>query len=173
MNIIEREFLDELSSEACRDIRKRKNFNLHKTHSEACQRLFNAIEPESYIRPHRHLSDPKDEMLIAMRGLMALIIFRDDGSIAEVLQIGSDKYGNDVAVGAEVSPHTWHTVVALEPGSVLLEVKAGPFDVNRPKDLAAWAPEEGSHNVDKYLQNLLRNILDWEKLSAPHMAFRR
>lgn len=87
---------------------------------------------------------------------MSLVTFDDQGTVIEVLRFGSEKYGLDIAVGAEVSPNTWHTVVALEPGSVLLEMKAGPFDLNRPKDLAPWASEEGSTSAQDYLNHLVR-----------------
>jgi hypothetical protein len=63
-----------------------------------------------------------------------------------------------LAVGAEVACNTWHTVVALEAGCVLLEVKAGPFDPNQPKDLAPWAPEEGSSAAESYLQQMISRI---------------
>ena len=151
--------MTDLSILASQNFRQRQHFNVHKSHKDACQRLFNAIEPGSYIRPHRHLSDPKDEMLIGIRGLMAVIIFDDNGTLTDVLRIGSDKYGDDVAVGAEVCPFTWHTVIALAPGSVLFEVKPGPFDASRPKDLASWAPDEGSQDADGYLQSLMRYVL--------------
>jgi len=118
--------------------------------------LFNAIEPDSYIRPHRHASDPRNELLIAIRGSLALLVFDDLGVIKDVLRFGSEKSASSMAVGAEVSPLTWHTVVALEPGSVLLEVKAGPFDPNQPKDLAIWAPEEDSAESRVYLDKLVQ-----------------
>jgi hypothetical protein len=38
--------------------------------------------------------------------------------------------GAKLAVGMEVKPETWHTVILLVPGCVLLKVKAGPFDPN-------------------------------------------
>ena len=85
---------------------------------------------------------------------MALITFDDQGSVTGILRFGSEKHGSGLASGAEVASCTWHTVVALEPGSVLLEVKAGPFDPNQPKDLAPWAPEEGSAIAPSYLQRL-------------------
>ncbi len=71
-----------------------------------------------------------------------------------ILRFGSQNLGSDSAAGAEVPSSTWHTVVALEPGCVLLEVKGGPFDPSQPKDLAPWAPEEGSAMVQGYLQGL-------------------
>jgi hypothetical protein len=36
-----------------------------------------------------------------------------------------------------------------------LEVKAGPFDPSQPKDLAPWAPEEGTNPAKDYLDLLV------------------
>ncbi len=147
-------YLNDLTWHAKNSPRLRQNRNIHQNYQDACQRLFNAIEPGSYIRPHRHASEPREELLIAIRGSMALITFDDRGSVTGILRIGSEKHGSDLAAGAEVASGTWHTVVALVPGCVLLEVKAGPFDPNQPKDLALWAPEEGSAMAQGYLQVL-------------------
>ena len=101
---------------------------MHESYEDPCQRLFNAIEPGSYIRPHRHATDPRDELLIAVRGLMALVTFDDHGKIMGVVRFGAQRYGEDFAVGAEVPVCSWHTVIAVESGSVLHEVKSGPFE---------------------------------------------
>lgn len=134
--------------------RLRQHHNIHETYEEPCQRLFNAIEPGSYIRPHRHLSVKRDELLVAVRGLMALVTFDDLGIVKSVVRFGSEKYGADVALGVEVDPETWHTVLALVSGSVLLEIKEGPFDSQQPKDMAAWAPMESDPTVSEYLLEL-------------------
>ena len=73
---------------------------------------------------------------------MAMVTFDDQGAVTNVLRFGTERHGDQLAVGAEVSSSTWHTVIALEPGCVLLEVKAGPFDPNQPRYLAPWAPDE-------------------------------
>lgn len=146
--------LNELVTKAEVSPRLRQHQNIHASFDEPCQRLFNAIEPDSYIRPHRHASAPRDELLLAVRGLMALVTFDDAGNVREVCRFGTEKYGLDVAVGVEVSPQTWHTVLALVPGAVLLEVKAGPFDPCQPKDLAEWAPIEGDLAHAAYLEGL-------------------
>jgi hypothetical protein len=65
------------------------------------------------------------------------------------------RHGEDVAIGAEVPGNTWHTVIALDSGCVLLEVKAGPFDPNQPKNLALWAPDEGMVAASDYLNQLI------------------
>ena len=52
---------------------------------------------------------------------------------------------------------TWHTVLALTPDAVLLEGKAGPFDLQGPREFADWAPEEGTEEA----LGLLR---EWRRL---------
>ena len=155
MKIFNVQYLHDLRGQAKVSPRLRQHRNVHQSYQEASQRLFNAIEPGSYIRPHRHASDPREELLIAVRGLMALVTFDDQGAVTKLLRFGTDRYGDEMAVGAEVSSSTWHTVIALEPSCVLLEVKAGPFDPTQPKDLAPWAPEEGCDAASVYLERLL------------------
>jgi cupin fold WbuC family metalloprotein len=158
MKIFDAQYLDDLTGKAKVSPRFRQHRNVHQSYQDASQRLFNAIEPGSYIRPHRHASDPREELLIAVRGVMAMLTFDDQGAVTNVLRFGTERHGCQMAVGAEVSSSTWHTVIALEPGCVLLEVKAGPFNLNQPKDLALWAPEEGSSACVSYFQQLMSNL---------------
>jgi hypothetical protein len=69
---------------------------------------------------------------------MALITFDDQGAVIGILGFVSQNHGIELAADIAVLSSTWYTVVALEPGSVVLEVKADPFDPNQPKDLAPW-----------------------------------
>ena len=154
MKFFSKGFLDELTIKARANKRGRQHSNIHDAYHEPCQRLFNAIEPGSYIRPHRHTTDPKIETLVAVRGIIALITFNEQGEIRKVIRFGSEKHSLVSAVGVEVPANTWHTVVALESGSVLLELKAGPFDPSLAKDLAPWAPLEGSPSAVQYLEEL-------------------
>ena len=62
MKVFSSQYLDDLTSAAENNPRKRQHRNIHQDYSEYCQRLFNAIEPDSYIRPHRHASDPKETL---------------------------------------------------------------------------------------------------------------
>jgi cupin fold WbuC family metalloprotein len=150
------EFLSNLSSSAISSLRGRQNFNLHHDYSEPCQQLFNAISLNSYITPHRHFLDPKDETLLAVRGLFAAIIFKECGELHSVLKFGSEQYlTQDIAsIGVQLPPKVWHTVVALVEGSVLFEVKAGPFMESAAKEMAPWAPVEGSPESQGYFNRL-------------------
>ena len=159
MKIFDALYLNDLTCQARVSPRLRQHRNIHQSYQDGCQRLFNSIEPGSYIRPHRHSADPKDELLIAVRGVMALVTFNDQGQIIKVLRFGTEMHGEDIALGAEVQSSTWHTVIALEPGCVLLEIKTGPFDPSQPKDLATWAPEEGSALARDYLNRLVEMVV--------------
>lgn len=159
MKVFSTDYLNELTAQAQSSPRMRQHRNIHESYADPCQRLFNAVEPGSYIRPHRHAADPRDELLIAVRGLMVLVTFDDQGMVTGVVRFGVDRKGEGLTVGAEVPANTWHTVIALEPGCVLLEVKAGPFDPNQPKDLAAWAPDECGPNAKQYLEKLISRII--------------
>ena len=155
MKIFTADYFNELTAQAQGNPRKRQHRNIHESYMDPCQRLFNAIGLRSYIRPHRHATDPRDELLIAIRGLMALVAFDEHGMVIKVVRFGADRAGEGLAVGAEIPANIWHTVIALEPGCILLEVKAGPFDTGQPKDLAPWAPEEASAAAPGYLNRLI------------------
>lgn len=153
-------YLASLINEANSSPRVRQHRNIHSSYEDPCQRFLNAIGVDSYIRPHRHALDPKAETLIAVRGLFALVIFDDTGAIREIIRCGTERYAesNDLAVGANLAPGTWHTIVALQPGSVLLELKAGPFNPGAAKEPAPWAPEEGTTEGQAYLLELRKSI---------------
>lgn len=157
LRIYSHEFLQAISDQARSSERGRQHRNLHSSYNDPCQQFFNAVGINSYIRPHRHLLDPKSETLIAIKGLFALITFSDSGDIDSIVRFASEKYCLDAGnVGAEISPGVWHTVVALSDQAVMLEFKAGPFDETVAKELASWAPAEGSSNSTTYLSMLKR-----------------
>jgi cupin fold WbuC family metalloprotein len=151
--------LDDMSASAKSAFRLRKNLNIHSHFDEPCQRLFNAIEPGSYIQPHRHFNYPRPELLVAIRGLFAYLVFDNEGTVLSLTKFGTELYTSADAIGVEISPNTWHTVVALMPGSILLEVKQGPFNPDMRKDLASWAPDES----DTYLGSQLLRL--WSDLA--------
>ena len=144
--------------------RKRKNYNIHAKNGDLCQRLFNAIGVDSYIPPHRHSLDPKQEFLIAVSGLFVLFIFDESGEVLRVIKFGSDLYRKlDINCGAgiEIPPNSWHTVIALSEHAILFEVKEDLFDPLSAKEIAPWAPAEGTPEALHYFAMLkqLVNIL--------------
>lgn len=155
MKIIDRTTLDGLSRAAGAAPRKRKNLNLHDDYDDPCQRLFNALEPGTYIRPHRHTEPSKPECFLAVRGRMALLVFDDEGTVERTVVFGA---GCDV-LAVDLPAGAWHMIVSLEPGSIFFETKPGPYVAISDKDFAPWAPEEGAPAVQGYLADLVEKII--------------
>ncbi len=152
MRIIDQHLLDELTSEAMQNPRQRKNRNFHPGDDYPCHRLLNAIEPESYIRPHCHLDPAKDETMLIVRGSMAVLYFAADGKLEEkeILTAGGAKIGVDIPHGI------LHTVISLEQGTIFLEAKGGPYLPLTSAELPDWAPAEGTAAAVDYFALLQR-----------------
>ena len=146
------ELFDQLTARARASQRRRMNLNLHPSPSSPAHRFLNAMEPDSYGAPHRHLAPGKDETTIVLRGRFGFLVFDEQGKITTKAILGS---GCD-AVAANVPAGTFHCLVSLEPGGVLMEAKAGPYDRATDKDWAPWAPAEGAAGAAGYLEKLRR-----------------
>lgn len=154
MQIIDDGLLDELTAQARANPRLRKNHNLHQGYDEPCQRLLNAIEPGSYVRPHRHTMPPKPESFVAIRGRLAVLTFDDQGEILQIVPLG----GPGRASVVDIPAGQWHTVLALEPGAIFFETKPGPYIPIDDKDLPPWAPEEGAPEAGSYRDRLVEKV---------------
>ena len=154
MKIIDRNKLDRLSNEAAAAKRRRQNLNLHDDYADPCQRLFNAMEPGTYVRPHRHIDPSRSECFMAIRGRMALVVFTDDGEVDRIVPFGD----GFETVAIDLPPAMWHSLVSLESGSIFFETKPGPYVRLSDKDFAPWSPAEGSTEVESYLANLLEKV---------------
>jgi cupin fold WbuC family metalloprotein len=146
MKIVGRELLDRLTVKAAASPRRRANENLHPALEDPIQRFLNAFEPETYVRPHRHAEPPRWELFLALRGRAAVLLFNEEGCVVERVELSAG--GELTAV--ELSASGWHTVVALEQGTVLFEVKPGPYSPTTDKDFATWAPVEGEASCGIY-----------------------
>jgi cupin fold WbuC family metalloprotein len=154
MKRIDHELIQNLIESAQSSSRGRKNYNIHKVAADPVQRLLNAMEPGSYVQPHKHENPDKRELFVVLRGKMLLIEFNDDGSIHEhqILESAVQNYA------AEIAERKFHTVISLQKGSLALEVKDGPYEAADDKNFASWAPKEGDPDCDKYLQGLLDQL---------------
>ncbi len=158
MKIISQNNLDQLSKDAAASKRQRKNLNLHDDYADPCQRLFNAMEPETYIRPHRHTDPPKSECFIAVRGRFMLVEFNDAGGVEQTITFGN---GCDVQA-IDLPAGCWHSLLALKTGSIFFEIKPGPYVPLSDKDFANWSPAENSPDAAKYLAALTKLVVGKE-----------
>jgi len=148
--MIDDALLDEVCAEAAASPRRRKNRNFHPRDDHPAHRLLNAMQPDSYIPPHRHLDPHKDETFVVLRGLLGLLVFDDAGNVVRCLKVGA----GGTALGIDIPHGTWHTAVALEPDTVFLEAKAGPYLPFLAAEKAPWAPAENAPEAAQYLAML-------------------
>lgn len=148
--VIDRALLDGMTEAARENPRRRKNLNFHPTEAHASSRLLNAIEPDSYVRPHRHLEPAKDETLIAVRGRLGVVFFDEAGNITCHTVVSPE----GEAIGADIPDGVYHTVLALEPGSIFFEAKAGPYRPITEEEKAPWAPAEGDPEAREFLERM-------------------
>lgn len=141
-----RALLDDLCAQAAASPRLRRNHNLHATTEDPAQRFFNALQPDSYVRPHRHLAIGKEETLIVVRGRLGALFFDDQGNVTEtrVLCPSGEDFGLFIPTGL------WHSVLALEL-TVFFEAKRGPYQPLTEDEFASWAPAEGTGDAVGYL----------------------
>lgn len=149
IQLIDQSLLDEIAAAAVTAPRRRKNYNFHIAETEPSHRLLNAMEPDSYIPPHRHLDASKDETIIVVRGKFGVVEFDESGKVTgiAVLEPGG-------TVGINIPHGTYHSLLALESGSVFFESKAGPYAPLIEAEKASWAPQEGADTVAAYLASL-------------------
>jgi hypothetical protein len=56
----------------------------------------------------------------------------------------------------DLLPGIYHSFIALEPDTVIYEVKTGPYTATSDKTFAPWAPAEGTAEAARYMAELLR-----------------
>jgi len=148
--IINRKLFARISAEGQASPRRRKNYNFHGSEADASHRLLNAMEPDSYIQPHRHLDVNKDETIIALSGRFGIVFFDQVGNVTEAVTLSP---GGEAA-GVNIPHGAFHSLVALEPGGLFFEAKGGPYQALTIAEKASWAPAEGEPGAAAYLAKL-------------------
>lgn len=138
----------QLTASAAASPRRRKNLNLHESPDDPIQRFLNDFEPGTYVRPHRHAG--KWELFVLVQGRAAALTFGNSGCVLDRVELNAD----DGARVVEIPESAWHSVVSLAPGTVLFEVKRGPFDPATPAEFAAWAPPDNDPRAEAFERQL-------------------
>ncbi len=139
MKTITDELLNALSAGAAASSRQRLNHNLHTRPDDPIQRFCNAMEPQTYVRPHRHAGEERWELFLALRGAAVVLTFDGVGTVLQRVPLAAEGPVRCVEIPGE----TWHTIACEASGTVLLEIKPGPYQRLTDKDFASWAPAEG------------------------------
>lgn len=122
--------LDKLTAEAKASPRLRMNYDLRNSDKDQSQRMLNAIEPGSPLPIHRH--QKTSETVVCLRGRLVWEFYDELERICtERIELSP----NGPIVALNVPQGQWHTVRALESGSVILEMKDGPYKPISQEDL--------------------------------------
>ena len=146
--IIDKQLLDDLTSQAQTSPRLRMNLDLRNSAEDCSQRMLNAIEPGSVVPIHRHRKS--SETLVVLRGRVVEEYYDEAGVLVESFVLGdchvADAPRNDVldfaprndvpvACALNIPAGQWHTLRDLESGTVILEMKDGAYEPIREYDI--------------------------------------
>lgn len=129
MKIIDNQLMDSVVEQAKESPRLRMNYNFHAGMEDMCHRMLNALEPGTVIPIHRHAT--KDKSIVLLRGKIRVNIHNDQGEVKESVVLCHEE-GN---LGVDIQKQEWHSVESLESGSIIFEVKAGPY---MPEDVTVF-----------------------------------
>ena len=128
--VINQAILDNLTEQAKASPRLRMNLDLRNSDADQSQRMLNAIEPGSPLPIHRHMKS--SETVVCLRGRLVEEFYDNLERICtEAIELRPD--GPVVALNIPIGQ--WHTVRALESGTVIMEVKDGPYEPTGPEDI--------------------------------------
>jgi cupin fold WbuC family metalloprotein len=154
MQKINNELLNSVLAKAKESPRRRMNHNFHTDFSDPINRMLNCFVSDTYFRPHKHENPDKREVFLVLKGSLVVIIFDEVGNIIDHIVLNQA----NGSFGVEIPPREWHTIVCLEPETVIYELKDGPYMPINDKNFAQWAPAEGEAGCkeiqDKWLKEL-------------------
>ncbi len=120
---ISQALLDELTAKAKESPRLRMNLDLRDSAEDSSQRMLNAIEPGSPLPIHRH--QRTSETVVCLRGRLVEEFYDDlERTCTDRIELSP----NGPVVALNIPAGQWHTVHALESGTVILEMKNGKYE---------------------------------------------
>lgn len=128
--IINQSLLNQLTEQAKASPRLRMNYDLRNSEDDGSQRMLNAIEPGSLERIHRH--QHTSETIVCIRGRV-VEEFYDELERICTESIVLTPNGPNVAVN--IPAGQWHSIRAVESGSVVMSCKDGRYEPMSEADI--------------------------------------
>lgn len=128
--VINQSLLNQLTEQAKASPRLRMNYDLRNSEDDGSQRMLNAIDPGSPERIHRH--QHTSETVVCIRGRV-VEEFYDELERICTESIVLTPNGPNVAVN--IPAGQWHSIRAVESGSVVLSCKDGRYEPMSEADI--------------------------------------
>lgn len=135
--------LEELREQAEASPRLRTNLNFHPTTKDAVQRLAIAMQPGTYVRAHHHPNTW--ELLTVLKGRFSVLIYNQERQVTQRIVLGEDTRVLEMPVNC------WHSVLSLDDGGVIFEVKQGEYIPLREEDYLPGSVPEGDARTSKIM----------------------
>ena len=136
---IDNTLLDNLTAQAKESPRLRMNLDLRNSDADSSQRMLNAIEPGSVVPIHRH--QKTSETVVVLRGRVVEEYYSSAGVLEASYELAAgggarsesgmterESGMTGVACALNIPAGQWHTLRALESGTVILEMKDGAYE---------------------------------------------
>ena len=115
--------LDNLTELAKASPRLRMNYDLRDSEGDTSQRMLNALEPGTVLPIHRH--QKTSETVVCLRGRLVEEYYDELERICtETIELSP----SGPVVALNIPAGQWHTVRALESGTIILEIKNGVYE---------------------------------------------
>lgn len=115
--------LDNLTELAKASPRLRMNYDLRDSDGDTSQRMLNALEPGTVLPIHRH--QKTSETVVCLRGRLVEEYYDELERICtETIELSP----SGPVVALNIPAGQWHTVRAIESGTIILEIKNGVYE---------------------------------------------
>lgn len=154
ISAIGRSELDILKAAVKASAKRRARINTHPDGEDTLHEMIIAIDPSSYVRPHKHPG--KSEAFHIVEGDVDIVVFRDDGEIDRILPLGAPGSGRSFYY--RMSAPFFHTLVIRSDVLIVHEITNGPF---RPQAtiFADFAPDDSEpRKAEAYQADLVRRV---------------
>lgn len=131
MKIIGKSIIEEVHLRAKESPRLRMNYNIHESLDEEVHKLLNSLQPGTVMPIHRHLHPEKKETFVLLEGSLEVLKYDSNKNIVE-RHLMNHESGNIIC---EIMPDEWHSFRVLEPNTLILEIKKGPYVAFQEIDL--------------------------------------
>ena len=115
--------MDDLTEKAKASPRLRMNLDLRNGAEDQSQRMLNAIEPGSELPIHRH--QKTSETVVCLRGRLVEEFYDE---LDRICTDSIEMYPGGPVVALNIPAGQWHSLRVIESGTVILEMKDGPYE---------------------------------------------
>jgi cupin fold WbuC family metalloprotein len=109
------------------------------------------------VRPHRHVRPAETsgfEFFLVLQGAIGILILDESGEVIHTEKISA----TGTTRGVELGEDMFHTLIALEPDTVMFELKEGPYVPMDDKDFLQTFPLENTPEAKQWVQTWMQQF---------------